>query len=250
MWQARFYQALPQITEQYPKARWLFLTLTVKNPPIGELRDTLAHMNKAWQRLIQRKALGDIQGWIRTTEVTKPDDSGYCHPHFHVLLMVKPSYFSRGYIKQSKWVELWQSCLQVGYEPNVDVRTVKHRKPAEGEDADQVRAAALHKAVQETLKYSTKPADMVSDEAWFLELTRQTHKLRFMASGGALKDVLKVDQESDEELVMAEGEADGEDDGSRIGFTWRPTSQTYRRSKKLDRGPTGPKQVDGLKPPD
>ncbi|WP_176687188.1 protein rep, partial [Escherichia coli] len=36
-----------------------------------------------------------------------------------------------------------------------------------------------------TLKYSTKPADMVADPEWFLELTRQTHKRRFVATGGA-----------------------------------------------------------------
>ncbi|MBE3060692.1 protein rep, partial [Klebsiella pneumoniae] len=48
----------------------------------------------------------------------------------------------------------------------------------------------------ETLKYSTKPADMVADPKWFLELTRQTHKRRFVATGGALQDVLKPDQET------------------------------------------------------
>ena len=42
-------------------------------------------------------------------------------------------------------------------------------------------------AVAETLKYSTKPADMVADPEWFLELTRQTHKRRFVATGGALR---------------------------------------------------------------
>ena len=38
---------------------------------------------------------------------------------------------------------------------------------------------------------------MVADPEWFLELTRQTHKRRFVATGGALKDVLKLDQETD-----------------------------------------------------
>ena len=42
-------------------------------------------------------------------------------------------------------------------------------------------------AVSETLKYSQKPADMTEDPEWFLELTRQTFKRRFVATGGALK---------------------------------------------------------------
>ena len=52
MWQARFYQSLPVIVQEHPKARWLFLTLTVRNMPVCELRDALQHMNKSWQRLI------------------------------------------------------------------------------------------------------------------------------------------------------------------------------------------------------
>ena len=31
MWRARFFQALPEITKSFPKARWLFVTLTVRN---------------------------------------------------------------------------------------------------------------------------------------------------------------------------------------------------------------------------
>ncbi|MFK5551356.1 hypothetical protein ACI3SR_28825, partial [Klebsiella pneumoniae] len=38
------------------------------------------------------------------------------------------------------------------------------------------------------------------DEKLFLELTRQTHKRRFVATGGALKDVLKLDQETDADM--------------------------------------------------
>ena len=33
---------------------------------------------------------------------------------------------------------------------------------------------------------------------WFYELTRQTHKLRFVATGGSLKNILKDDDLTDE----------------------------------------------------
>ena len=49
------FQQLPAIKEKYPAYRWVFLTLTVKNPPVTELRDTLKAMNSAWQRLAQTK---------------------------------------------------------------------------------------------------------------------------------------------------------------------------------------------------
>lgn len=40
-WRAMIYQTLPDITQAYPKHRWLFLTLTVKNCDISDLRTTL-----------------------------------------------------------------------------------------------------------------------------------------------------------------------------------------------------------------
>ena len=70
MWQARFYQALPALEQEHPKARWIFLTLTVPNCPVEELRATLQEMGKGWQRLIKRKEFKPVLGFIRTTEVT------------------------------------------------------------------------------------------------------------------------------------------------------------------------------------
>ena len=55
LWRAVMFQQLPNIQERFPTHRWVFLTLTVKNPPVTELRDTLKHMNDSWQRLIQTK---------------------------------------------------------------------------------------------------------------------------------------------------------------------------------------------------
>ncbi|MDK6280879.1 protein rep, partial [Escherichia coli] len=74
MWQARFYQSLPKIVAEYPDARWLFLTLTVRNCPITELGDTLTVMNAAFQRLKDRKEFRGVLGWVRTTEVTRGKD--------------------------------------------------------------------------------------------------------------------------------------------------------------------------------
>lgn len=233
MWQARFYQSLPSLVAVNPTARWIFLTLTVRNCPITDLRETLQHMNKSWQRLKDRKEFKPVLGWVRTTEVTRGSD-GSAHPHFHALLMVQPSWFKgANYVKHVKWVELWGDCLRVDYAPNVDVRTVKARAPKGQQTTVDVTAAALQGAVAETLKYSTKPADMLADDGWFLELTKQTHKLRFIATGGVLKDVLKVDQEGDQDLALADG--DGSDDGSRLAFGWRSTERKYRRTPSADR---------------
>ena len=62
MWQARFYQSLPRIVADYPNARWMFLTLTVRNCAIEELGETLSRMNTAFQRLKDRKRVPTSSG--------------------------------------------------------------------------------------------------------------------------------------------------------------------------------------------
>ena len=224
MWQARFYQSLPKLVSEHHKARWLFLTLTVRNCSITELSDTLTTMNTAWQRFIKRQDFKPVLGWVRTTEVTRGRD-GTAHPHFHCLLMVPASWFTgRQYVKQARWVDLWRDCLRVDYLPVVDVRVVKAK---EGQESGE----ALQAAVRETLKYSVKPADMTDDPQWFLELTRQTHKRRFVAAGGALKDVLKLDQETDQDLVTTDSTEPPTEDEASVSFGWREAERHYRLNR-------------------
>jgi hypothetical protein len=220
MWQARFLKALPVIEASYPKARWLFLTLTVRNVPITELRQSLQEMNRAWQRLIKRKEFGAVLGWIRTTEVTRGKD-GSAHPHFHCLLMVRPSYFSGvGYVKQERWVDLWRECARLDYRPSVRVQTVKPKPGSSGTESP------LRWAVAETLKYSVKPEDMM-DRDWLLELTRQVFKLRFIASGGVLKDILREAEETERDLLRADDGEDSEGGEPTLFFDWRRDIKRY-----------------------
>ncbi|MFO5973178.1 protein rep, partial [Pseudomonas aeruginosa] len=62
-----------------PDSRWMFLTLTVRTCASEELGETLSRMNTAFQRLKDRKEFRPVQGWIRTTEVTR--GSGSASPH-------------------------------------------------------------------------------------------------------------------------------------------------------------------------
>lgn len=223
MWQARFYQALPAIVKEHPKSRWIFLTLTVRNMPVGDLKESLQHMAKSWQRLIKRKEFKAVQGFIRTTEVTRGKD-GSAHPHFHALLMVPASWFTRDYVKQYRWVELWRECLQVEYLPGVDVRSVR---PKSGKSGSLSLNEQLGGAVSETLKYAVKPSDMIDDPDWFLTMTKQVHKLRFIASGGALKDALRPEEEENDDLIV-QGE-EPESGEAKLSFSWRPSLRIYKK---------------------
>jgi len=221
MWQARFLKALPSIEQNYPSARWLFLTLTVRNCKLTDLRRTIQDMNKAWHRLVERKEFDVVQGWIRTTEVTRGRDDS-AHPHFHVLMMVRPSYFSSNYyVTQKRWTELWQECARLDYTPIVHVQAVKSKSRLSG-----LSELPLRRAISETLKYAVKPSDMKDD--WLIELTRQVHHLRFIASGGILKDVLREGEETEKDLLLAD-DPSATDDASEpdVYFRWHRTIRRY-----------------------
>jgi plasmid rolling circle replication initiator protein Rep len=213
MWKAKAYKVLPKAVEGYPEHRWLFVTLTVKNCPITDLRATLQAMNKAYQRMAQRKAW-PADGWLRSTEVTRGRD-GSSHPHFHCLLMVPPVYFSgKGYMKQADWVALWRSCLRLDYDPIMDVRAVKSwQNPTQ--------------LIPELLKYCTKESDLVADREWFLELNRQLHKTRAIATGGVLKEYLKELEQEPEDLI-GEGLEPAEPEEDSFWFAWRQREKKYR----------------------
>ena len=214
-WKAKAYKVLPQIVKKYPKHRWLFVTLTVKNCQRDELRQTIQHMNQSFKRMTLRKAW-PAKGWLKSVEVTRGWD-GSAHPHFHCLLMIPASYFSgQEYMSQAKWVELWRSCARLDYDPIMDVRAVQRGKHP-------------MQLVPEILKYCTKESDMVADKDWFLELARQMHKLRCIATGGVLKDYLKELEQEPEDLIHTEENEDSNqvDEGS-LWFGWRSAEKKYR----------------------
>ena len=218
MWKAKAYKILPKIIEQYPKHRWLFLTLTQKNVPITELRSTLTDMNRGFQRMSQLKVFPAV-GWLRSTEVTRGRD-GHAHPHFHCLLMVPPGYFAgQNYIKQSGWVEMWRKSLRLDYNPVLDVQVVK-------------QGGTPMELIPELLKYCTKESDLVYSREWFLELTRQMNKMRSISTGGVLKEHLKDLENEPEDLIGKDDEAKIQDEIA-LYFGWKRKDQKYWMLKDI-----------------
>jgi hypothetical protein len=139
-------------------------------------------------------------------------------------MLMRPSYFTRNYVKQARWAELWKECARLDYTPVIDIHTVKARGGDSGE-------TPLRRAVMETLKYSVKPSDLTLSRDWLLELTRQVYKLKFVASGGVLKDVLRENEESDEDLMLLD---EGGDSGDPVlHFEWK--RQVKRYVKAVDK---------------
>jgi hypothetical protein len=137
--------------------------------------------------------------------------------------MVRPSYFTHSYVKHERWVELWQECARLDYRPSVRIEAVKS-KP--GRRKSSGTESPLRRAVSETLKYSVKPEDL-TDKDWLLELTRQVFKLRFIASGGVLKDILRETEETERDLLLADEDGEGEASDPELFFDWRREIKRY-----------------------
>jgi len=249
MWVSRFFDAFPRIYAAYPEMRYIMLTLTVKNCSISELRSTVTQMNTAWKRLSQRKDFPAL-GFVRSFEVTWGKD-GSAHPHFHILLAVPPSYFSRNYLSKDKWAALWQDAMRLDYKPVCDVRIVKEKlkkeKLVEGLPLSETESTtpepmkALMSAITETIKYTTKPADMVKEKAWLLEMVDQMRNVRAVALGGIFKQFLK-ETETEQDLITP-SEADIAEVVMNEGgfmFGWRKKAKRYVYvGKKFTKEPEG-----------
>lgn len=225
MWQAKVYRALPLLRRDYPDTRFLFMTLTIRNCEVKDLRSTLEVMAKGWKRLTELRTW-PARGWVRAVEITRSTKYRTAHPHYHCLLMVPPAYFQGDYLKQDQWAELWRQCLRINYRPVVDIRAVKLAL-VPGTQRVNPLPKNMWAAVAEILKYAVKPSDMVRDHDWFLTLVDQVHHTRGVAIGGILKRYIK---EREQETLMSEpGEEPAEETKEQLYFGWKQKVRKYRK---------------------
>ena len=199
VWRKRLHTGLGALLEEQPKLRGVFLTLTVRNVPLDQLGDQLDEMNKAFNRLTKRK-IWPTDLYFRRTEVTisgVPGTAGYsAHPHFHVLLLVKPSYFSHGYIKQLQWQKEWMTAAKLDYVPVVDVRSAKAKSTSGSPSAGDASAA-----VMEAAKYAAKATDLMELGSAISELHWQLRYRRLYALSKELARYIKAGEVSEAEMM-------------------------------------------------
>ena len=200
-WRRRFFQGLPQFHEDFPTHRAIFLTLTVKNCPVNELRTTIQEMHRGWKRMTERRFFPS-KFWFRRTEVTMMDVglggsiTPHMHPHIHCLILVPSSYFSHGYIKQLEWQKQWMDAMRLDYAPIVDVRSARTKSSSGGATIEQSRAAAL-----EASKYATKATELINMGSSLGTYHYQVKGLRLTASSNSLKPYIRDTPIDNSELV-------------------------------------------------
>lgn len=228
------YQASKIVEEamiRQPKGRFLFLTLTVKNVTGQELNQSMTDILRGFNRLMKYKKVDkNMIGFLRATEVTYSKQLDNYHPHLHVLLMVRPSYFQAkaDYINQEEWTELWRKAMKLDYTPLVDIRAVKADK-----------GKGLKGAILETAKYPVKPFDVTDDKADFTDqeklqivddMLTGLHRKRQIGFGKLFKEIKKdldLDDLEDGNLVQTGEDKDGTSSGREIVAIWNWERKNY-----------------------
>lgn len=203
--------------------QFIFLTLTMKNCGGDVLSDELTHILLSFNRLMKYKDVQKaVKGFYRGCEVTHNLETDEYHPHLHVILAVKPSYFSHTYISHDKWLSLWRRALQVDYTPVVDIRKCKGGA----------------KAVAEACKYTVKPEGIINYDDWDMTvetvrtLDKALESRRFIGLGGILKEIhksLHLDDIEEGDLVHVESQSTDEATPEEIVYFWNGYSQYERQ---------------------
>jgi plasmid rolling circle replication initiator protein Rep len=217
MWQRRMFEALPE----FSNFRWLLLTLTVKNCDVENLKSTIKTMQQAWSKMRKRKKfLGAVVGYVKSLEVTR-SETGQAHPHFHVMLLVSPTYFAgHSYITKQDWATEWQSVLNVDYEPVCDIRAITDKK-----------GKGVGGAVLEVLKYETKSMDLIKYPDFLEQLALQLQGTRAIELGGLVKEKLKAlddKPETDEMLISENTDKDELEEVAELVFGWQRFNRFYK----------------------
>ena len=202
--------------QEKEKIATLFLTLTVNNPDVKDLKSAIAKMNKAFKRMSETKRFKNaILGYFKSIEILgDKTPKGQAHPHFHILLVVDTKYFSsRNYINKAEWTEMWKKALVVDYTPVVDVRRIKSKNE---------NFSDIDSAIIETVKYSVKHTELTkrSNEDFYYLYT-QTKGMRFISAGGILKEHLNLIKIDDDLINLKKENEALWIEIARLIYTWQ-----------------------------
>jgi len=172
------------------KYEFLFVTLTTPNVKAEKLDDEIKHFNKSFTKMMKRSKIrgwgndyrgnaytGVVKGYVKKLEVTYNEKRDDYNPHLHCVFAVRKNYFTKNYIKQSDWLDLWRDCTGQSEITQVSIQKVK----MDNQD----------KAVKEVAKYSAKDSDYLLNQEVFDNFFASMKHKRLMVYGGCMYDYSK-----------------------------------------------------------
>lgn len=161
------------------KYSYILLTLTAPNVSSDSLNEEIKNYYNACHLLFKYKEVKKITlGYIRKFEVTYNENTDTYHPHYHLLICVKNSYFkSRDYISRKRWLELWKKAKKDESITQLDVRKLNDKN--------------LFKSILELSKYVAKSADYLINKKVFEVFYKSLKGKHYLEYSGIFKDYRK-----------------------------------------------------------
>ena len=168
---------LMQYLKQEKGLEFVMMTLTAPNVSGENLKNEITRYNKNFKKLIERKEFKKISyGYMRKLEVTYNQDRNDFHPHFHVIIAVKKSYFHKqDYISKQRLLVMWQNAMNDDTITQVDIRKI---------------SADDNKAISEIAKYTAKDSDYMKSQDVFDYFYKALKNRQVVTYGGAFKEAL------------------------------------------------------------
>lgn len=182
--------------------RFLFITLTVPNVSKDDLKEEIKEINKAIDKMTQRKKFQQFKAYFTKLEITYNRKRNDYHPHIHLLVAVEKNYFDKSnkdYIKQEELLKHWQSAKNDYSITQVDIRALKDNNDDK-----------LMKSILELSKYEAKSSDFAINQEVFetfyfaLKGARMTRFNREYRTLGKLYDIDKYGIFEDYQLEIDE----------------------------------------------
>lgn len=223
-------KVVSEVIRQKPTARWLFLTLSVKNVYDGEeLSKSLSDMSQGFRRMMQYKKISkNLIGFMRATEVTVNNTDNSYNQHMHVLLCVESTYFKNpeNYVNQKQWIKYWRKAMKLDYDPSVKISIVRPKNK---------KTDSMQSAINETAKYPVKDTDYMTDDEdknlqRLKDLEKGLYRKRLVSYGGLLKEIhkkLNLDDVENGDLIHTDEEDKADKEGYSIIAKWNWERKNY-----------------------
>jgi hypothetical protein len=231
-----FAQMLGVVKHLESEYRFIHLVLTIPNAENDrELVKAVKVLYKGFNTFFKYKAIRRAyKGALRCLEISYNSVEKSFHPHLHVLLAVKPSYFndSKIYLKYDTVQELWSKAASKA------AAALQYDKLNSTTPLLQIYLRACkvgdYEGVAEVSKYCLKPLDLSDKESdddnkrVLLTLFSTLKGTRFVQKYGIIKETFTLLYGDSDDNDSEAADSVRSVSGRELGFLWDNTVMNYR----------------------
>jgi hypothetical protein len=164
----KYIKALTQLMADHPGYMTVFATFTIRSIPAAKLKVGITDLHKSFAKLLRRKPLKQLVGYLRATEFNV-GANGAVHHHLHALFLLPPG------TDLGSLTAIWQKAAGTDYVPSVDWEPLFTA-------ADVIRKGTyMNKSPMKLTE------EILSTPLLTQQLFRQLRGCRLFSAGGALK---------------------------------------------------------------